>query len=268
MNEMTELEELVSEQEPEKKPSKTPLRNSEIAYHLAVILIDGITGYTIAMLTIWYYGVVWFLGNAVVFFIHHKNWERPENNNEQENNAMVGLIVSVASMVVVAVAAGSVYLLGSTSRWVTIGFEVLSVLLFCFHALQLALYRFADDEFKINRQIAKAKAIANKKVQIAKAAGAVVEANKMALQEKNNQYKKHGDRGAVDAALQRIENKPRIVPMIANAATVPDSLHEAMLHGIADAQGVKRSQLKSPIDIMAGGNGHEKPANPTNGQNQ
>jgi uncharacterized membrane protein len=209
MNEITELEELVSEQEPEKKPNRAPLRNSEIAYHLAVILIDGITGYTVAMLTIWYYGVVWFLGNAVVFFIHHKNWERPENNDDQEQNAQIGLIVSVASMVIMAVAAGSVFLIQITSRWITVGFEVLSVLLFCFHALQLALYRFADDEFKINRQIAKAKAIANKKVQIAKAAGAVVEANKLALQEKNNQYKKHGDKGAVDAAFNRIDNKPR-----------------------------------------------------------
>ena len=229
MNEITELEELVSEQEPEPSPSKAQLRNSEIAYHLAVILIDGITGYTIAMLTIWYYGIVWFLGNAVVFFIHHKNWERPENNSDQEKNAMIGLIVSVASMVLVAVAAGAVFLIGFQSKWITVGFEVLSVLLFCFHALQLALYRFSDDEFKMNRQIAKAKAIANKKIQIAKAAGAVVQANKMALHEKNSQYQKHGDRGAVDAALARFEGKPArqqpaMPAMTVNAASVPDHL--------------------------------------------
>lgn len=220
MDEITELEELVSEQEPEKPPSRAPLLNSEIAYHLAVILIDGITGYTVAMLTVWYYGVVWFLGNAVVFFVHHKNWERPENNDEQEENSKTGMIVSVISMVLVAIISGALFLTNTVSNWVTVGTEVVSVTLFCFHAGWLAFYRFADDEFKINRQIAKARAIANKKVKIAQAAGKVVMANKMALQEKNSQYKKHGDRGAVDAALARIEGKQK--PMPANQVFASD----------------------------------------------
>ena len=209
MNDITELEEMVSEQEIEPQPDLIPMRNSAIAYHLGVILIDIITGYTVGALTFFYYGIIWFLGNAVVFFQHHRNWERAENNDVQEKNSQVGMIVSVTSMFVVALSAGGFLLAGINNVWVQVGFETLSVSLFFFHILQFALYRFSDDAWKLNRSIAKANAIANKKVAIAKAGGRVVEANKRALQERNSQYKKHGDRGAVDAAINSMAGKER-----------------------------------------------------------
>lgn len=40
--------------------------------------------------------------------------------------------------------------------------------------------------------------------------------------------------------------------------TVASSLYEAMQEGIAQAQGVKRDQLKTPLQIFASGNGHGK----------
>lgn len=40
--------------------------------------------------------------------------------------------------------------------------------------------------------------------------------------------------------------------------TAPSSLYEAMQEGIAQAQGVRRDQLKTPLQIFAGGNGHGK----------
>jgi len=222
MDSMTELEEMVSEQEPEPTPSPAPMRNSAIAYHLGVFLIDLVTGYTVGVLTFWYYGVIWFLGNAVVFFQHHRNWERAENNDTQEKNSQVGMIVAVSSMFIVALAAGGFLLAGMRNVWVQIGFEALSVTLFFFHILQFALYRFSDDAWKLNRAIAKANAIANKKVAIAKAGGRVVEANKRALQERNHQYKKHGDPGAVNAAMASMQGKERAYAQTAPKVELDD----------------------------------------------
>lgn len=218
---ISELEALVSEQAPEPPPDISPMRNSMIAYHLGVVLIDLVTGYTVGMLTFWYYGVIWFLGNAVVFFQHHKNWERAENNDAQEKNSRTGMVVSVLSMFVVALAAGGCLLGGLVNVWIQVGFEALSVSLFFFHMLQFALYRFADDAWQLNRTIAKARGNAHRKIKIIEAAGKVVEANRKALRERDGQYKKHGDRGAVDAAMARMEQRQQQPRQAAFAANAP-----------------------------------------------
>ncbi len=206
MNDIEELEKLVTEEAPEPPPSRSELTRAKIAYHAAVVLIDLVTAYTVGMLTFWYYGVIWFIGNAVVFFLHHGNWERPESNDNQSKTSIVGMIVAVSSMFVLAIFSGAMALVGNTKTWVQLTIEIFSVVVFFFHAVSFAVYYFQDDEWKINRQIAKAKANARKKVQIAKAAGKVIEANKDALRERNTQYGKHGQK-VVDAALAKVENR-------------------------------------------------------------
>lgn len=219
MDEMKELERLVSEGEPEPAPDNSPLDWAKYIYHAAVILIDGLTAYLVSVITLPYYGVVWFLANAVVFLIHHRNWERAENNEKQTKNATVGMIVSVASMFILATVTGGLYLTGTTGMWVQVGIEVFAVTLFFYHAISIAVYRFTDDKWVIDRQIAKARANANKKVQITEAAGKVIDANKKVLAKRNEQYANHG-RAVVDKALAKVsgtEFQPRAVPMAAEA---------------------------------------------------
>jgi len=209
MNEFEELEKMVLDEAPEPAPDRSPLSRAKFAYHAAVILIDIVTAYTVGLLTIWYYGVIWFLGNAVVFFLHHSNWERAESNDKQTKNAVIGMIVAVASMFILATFSGAMALIENAPTWVTVSIEVFAVTIFFYHAGAFAVYYFQDDEWVLNRQISKAKANARKKVQIARAAGSIVVASKEALRERNNQYGKHG-RGVVDAALSKVENRPRV----------------------------------------------------------
>jgi uncharacterized membrane protein len=211
MDEMTELERLVSEGEPEAPPNNTPLEMSKWAYHIAVILIDAVTAYTLGTITIWYYGVIWFLGNAVVFFFHHNNWERAENNDTQESLSLWGMIVSVVSMFIVAVAAGGVFMYGLELFWVQFALEAFAITAFFAHTVMFAVYRFIDDTWKMNRQIAKAKANANKKVQFIEAAGTVIDANKKVMAKKGNLSNKHGGQ-VVDRAIAKVsqaEFQPR-----------------------------------------------------------
>lgn len=207
-NEMSELEELVQDQKPEEPPDDSSLRVSTIAYQIAIVIVDGLTGATIAAISYWYYGVIWFLAGAISFFLHHKNWDSARNNEKQVRNAQTGMIVSVVAMIVMALSAATVWVLKITSVYIETAIVLPILGLFFWHAFQLAMYRFADDKFVIERAIASAKANANKKVQIAKAAGTVVAAGKQAIDEKNKQYQRHGDRGAVDAAISKIGGQP------------------------------------------------------------
>lgn len=227
MNEFEELEQMVLEEAPEPPPDRSPLTRAKIAYHVAVFLIDLVTAYTVWMLTFWYYGIIWFLGNAVVFFLHHSNWERAESNEKQTKNAVIGMIVAIASMFILATFSGAMVLIEKAPDWVDVSIEIFAVTVFFYHAGSFAVYYFQDDEWILNRQISKAKANARKKVQIAKAAGSIVDASKEALREKNLQYNKHG-RGVVDAALSKVENRPRNVPapMTANSAAVQDYIKD------------------------------------------
>lgn len=188
-----ELEALVGDDEAGYSPDYSALQRSEIAYQLAIILIDGGTAYIVGQLTLWYYGVLWFLGNAIVFFVHHMNWERPENNEKQEQNSKVGMIVSVGSMFVSALAAGSVFVLGLEGTWIKLVVELLAVGLFCFHALQFAMFRFADDVWQSNRTLSRNLAKTNKRVLLAKTSGKMVEGAKLYLAEREKQYQKHGE---------------------------------------------------------------------------
>jgi hypothetical protein len=207
-NEISELEELVQDQKPEEPPDESSLKASTIAYQVAIVIVDGLTGATIAAISYWYYGVVWFLAGAISFFLHHKNWDSPRNNEKQVENAQTGMIVSVVAMVIMALAAAYVWVTKITSPYIEVAIVLPILVLFFWHAFQLAMYRFADDKFVIERAIASAKANAHKKVQIAKAAGTVVAASKDAIAEKNRQYERHGDRGAVDAAINKIGGRP------------------------------------------------------------
>lgn len=210
IEEITELEKMVAEDEPETAPDNSALRNSKNAYSAAVLLLDLTTAYLVFMVTqVWFYGVIWFCAGYVAFGLHHKNWERAGNNEEQIKLSQNGLIVSVVSMLVMAIAAGGVYIAQVfhaliNPMWTEIGIIAATVGLFGFHAIQVARYYFVDDSFKIQNAVARAKAQAHKKIQIADAAGEVVEANERARQKRNSHYGKFGDKGAVDAAIQKI----------------------------------------------------------------
>lgn len=213
VNEIDELEALVDEQEPEARPDDSALDYSRWAYSLAVVILDAVTALTIALLTtIWYYGAIWFCAGAVFFYLHHKNWERAGNNEKQMKNSVRGLIVSVASMVIMALAVGGLWIAQLnkalvSAMWVEIGIVGLSIVLFGWHALQVALFYFMDDGVKLRNTIARAKAQADKKVQIIEAGDSVLSAFKKAQNKRNDNYKKHGNRGAVDAAIRRVEGR-------------------------------------------------------------
>lgn len=232
-NNISELEELVNEKKPAPKPSRAPLSASKLGYSVAIVIIDLITGWTIWQLSYWYYGVIWFLAGAISFYLHQQNWEHPGVNEVQEKNAMLGMIVSVTSMFLMAIAAGFALIFGVTSNIAEAVIVGCVILAFFWHALQLALFYFADDDWEITRQINRAKATANKKVQIARAAGEVVTALKAFQNERDNQHKQHGDGRAVDAAMAKIGGNKQVVSYASDTDKTPQ-----------EAQGAK----KQPTD--------------------
>src|SRR5687767_4471720 len=108
--EITELEQMVAEEEVESPPDNSALTYSKYGYSMAVVVLDIITGWTIWQLTFWYYGALWFMAGAVVFYLHHKNWERVGNNQKQIDISKTGLIVSVVTMLLMALVAGGLFI--------------------------------------------------------------------------------------------------------------------------------------------------------------
>lgn len=203
---ISEIEDLVKEDEPEPTQDKSSLWLSSFAYKLAILIIDAGTGYLIWQLTFWYYGLIWFLAGAVVFFLHEKNFFTAGNNDKQIKSSQSGVIVSVVSMLIMAMVSGGLYVFGVKNLWVEVGLIVTSLGLFFWHAFQLAMYVFNDDGFRIKNTITRSFAQANKKKEIAKASGIVVRAHREAEKEKKAQYQKHGQAN-IDAAIGKMNGK-------------------------------------------------------------
>lgn len=203
-----ELEKLVIAEKPPKAPSKAPMMFARIAWLGVSFSLDIVTAWTVWQITsYWYYGVMWFLAGAVPLVMNQMLWERPENNDTQRNLATVGLVVSVITIVGMAIAAGVLYVQG-TYKNVTVEAWIvgITVVLFAYHGLNAAFFYFSDDDWKIQNQIARAKAEAEKKKEIYRAAGEVAAAAKSAQAELNAQRGKHGER-IVTAAVGKISRE-------------------------------------------------------------
>jgi hypothetical protein len=204
IEEISELEQLVKDEKPEPPPDNSPLKHSKLAFVGGILLIDAVTSYTIWMITsYWYYGVIWFFVGAVAFFLHLQNWERAGNNDKQEHGAMRGIMIAVGAMLVMGVYAGVIFI----TKTITTLSEALvvgsSIVLFFYHVYQLAHYYFSDDDWIISRQIANADANSNKRIKIITAGERIVTAAETARDLRKKAVHKHGDAGAVDAAINR-----------------------------------------------------------------
>ena len=119
-----------------------------------------------------------------------------------------GIIVSVVTIVGMAIVAGVLYVQGTYKNLTVEAWVVgITVVLFAYHGLNAALFYFTDDDWKIKNEIARAKAQANKKKQIIKAAGEVARAAQEAQNELHKQKGKYGE-GVITAAMQKIEKRP------------------------------------------------------------
>lgn len=208
IEEISELEALVTEGEPESPPDNTPLTHSKWAFTLGIFGIDLVTSWTVWRITGYpMYGVIWFAIGAVSFVLHQRNWERAGNNDKQEKGAKLGMGVSIGAMLIIGAAAAVLLV----AKIVTVAAEaVLLVAIFglaFFHIFKFAEYYFSDDDWVIRRDIAKALANSSKKIKIIDAGDKVVSAAEIAKNKRNAVYNKHGDKGAVDAAIGQIGNR-------------------------------------------------------------
>lgn len=220
-----DIEDLIQEEEPDPVPDETSLKLNSIAYNTAIVIVDAGTGWLLWQLTFWYYGVIWFLAGAVVFFLHQSNYFTAGINDKQAKSSQTGIIVSVASVVIMAMLAGGLYVFSVQNLWVEVGLIVIAITLFFYHTYALAMFVFYDDGFRMRNSIARAFAQANKKIKVAQAGGKVAEVYRNAKRERELQYSKHG-RNNIDSAINRVEGKkptnnnyyPVNRPVNANAA--------------------------------------------------
>lgn len=113
IEDVEDIEELVAEEEPEPNTENSSLWINKVAYNAALTIVDAGTGWLIWQLTTyWYYGLIWFLAGAVVFFLHQKNYFTPGINEKQMKSSGTGIVVSVVSIALMAMVAGVLYVVG------------------------------------------------------------------------------------------------------------------------------------------------------------
>lgn len=177
---------------PVKKPSNSALYAAIIAADLIFSVLDIGSGITVYWVTgIWFYGLLVFLAGVVPLILNQKLFVRAYANNEQKNIAIIGVMLSIVSIVGVGVLAAVANIKGVDSTAAELTVVIVVVVLAFIHAILLGLYFYVDDGIRNNQILAQVQARAENKASMIETSGKVLEvAQKNVTRRKNleNQY--------------------------------------------------------------------------------
>lgn len=227
---------------------------------------------------------------ALMFFIWKNAFQYTLANKMQTNLSAVGMALSLLAS---AVFGGMDYFVRGGLKFDTgaekftavdlifWGIPVLSVV----HVIMLLWYWYADPKVASERKRKQAdddhlftqQEMGHAKELLEKQTGIIADYVAMAQQYGKQAALQQIELLGLDrAAFENIEIPPisrghgqpsvpsmTMPPVSMTEEQKPDSFYDAMRQGIADAQGVHINQLKDPVTILAGGNGHGRPVNPT-----
>ena len=136
------------DENPPKPISHTQVASAKAAWTIGALLIDVATAYAVWQITFWWWGAFWFLAGAGGLIWSQWLYERVGNNATQRKISHAGIITSAVCIVLMAILAGTVYMLGYTKLvWVEVLTFVSVIALFCYHVLQAYRYQMIDDKY-------------------------------------------------------------------------------------------------------------------------
>lgn len=203
--ELIEEEKRKVEEEYAAKPiSEAPVKGAKYAWMGAVFLVDLATAYALyeILSPYWWYAAMWLLSGAGGLLFADWLRERVGNNFEQCQISDTGKNISAISVIVMALFAGVVLVLGITrTQWVEVVAFVSALGLFCFHAIQAYRYYHNDDGYIAKNEEARANADAVKELRKLHRAGLKVKAKQRVITTGAGYQKQYG--GAFRAAAGR-----------------------------------------------------------------
>jgi uncharacterized membrane protein len=137
-----------AEDHPAPQINRTPVVISKVVWIGGAILIDVVTGYAILEVTRWWYALIWVLAGAGGLILSEWQRERIGNNRQQRELGEQGVLWSAIAIVLMAIAAGVVYLLNYTNYVpAVVGIFISIIVLGCWHIFRSYRYHIVDDEY-------------------------------------------------------------------------------------------------------------------------
>lgn len=186
MSETDDILKALDDPEPVKKPSKIAPKIALYFADFIFLVLDIGSGLGVYWLTgIWYYGAVVFLAGFVPLMLHQKLYTHPYASKDQKNAALLGGVISVGSVLAVAIFIAIVNFAARAASakevlWMEIGLAVSLVLIAFTHAIITAYYFYIDEETNETQKTNRIVARGNRKVDRIKAAQMVVNSGRNA----------------------------------------------------------------------------------------
>lgn len=206
MDELEQIEREIAEERekadqariPVPQVSYAPVIFARYAWIAGVIGVDAYTAWIWWLYTTWFYAVVWFAVASVGLIYWDIADNRPGNNQKQSAKAKEARIVSAVAVILMALVAGAINLLGLRSPYISVGIEIASLALAGYHLFSWYTYDAVDDERVARNNEALAEADSDRAVREAHRAGRRVAAKLGRIRIDNLYRKKYGK--AYDAA--------------------------------------------------------------------
>lgn len=222
---VNELIEFVSEpKKKEKKPSNWALYAALIFANCILLVIDGISGFTVYLMTAWWgYGLLTVLAGFVPLVLHEGAYVRAFSSKWQKIIAVAGAVLAIGSVVLIGALAAIVNVMGISVQVQTA--EIVTVVslvgIAAAHALLFIVFFYIDDGINANQRTEQAIANSIHKTKMISAGGRVLHTAQNALVFKKAIEQQHGPQGAEALAVilsQLLEDK--------NGDGIPDILQK------------------------------------------
>lgn len=186
MNEIDEILEAIDEKRPEKKPSNH-IWIAIVFSDLVFFALDFGSGLGVYWLTkVWYYGLIVFLAGIIPLLIHQKLYTRPYASPEQKTASMVGIVLSILSVLAVAVFLAAVRFMVADSVWIIEAGLAVSLVTIAFaHSCITFYYYYNDEEIRESQRTAQMIARGKRSIQRIEAAHKVASAKRAEVQKKH-----------------------------------------------------------------------------------
>lgn len=207
MSQTDELLSMVEKPKKKKRPSNVGLWVALIFFNLAALVIDAISGITVARLAhgLWGYGLMVFLAGFIPLLMHEILYTRPFANQNQQTASIYGAATAVLSVAVVGVLSAYANVNNTSIPWAATAAVVFTVIAVVWHGLLAAYYFYTDDGIKAEHIEAETVASYQKQVKNLQRASEILALTAKAQSLKHALEQKYHDPRVVAAVLRQLD---------------------------------------------------------------
>ena len=200
-----ELLKEVSKPTRRKRPSNWGLYLAVMFFNVVMLALDAGSAFSVYWATgIVFYGVMTFLAGFIPLTMHEILHFRPYASDDQKNIAKWGALAAVTSVIIVAVLAVIVNMMGLAGKAVEIGMLIFIVVSAFGHAVAAAIYFYIDDGIAASQVTVQMEARAIEKRRRNEAADLVLGLSRESINERNRIANSHNSMGALKEILRQM----------------------------------------------------------------